>query len=561
MSRILRPRSRHARRPRSSRRRSSSMTRPQVLSVIVGECARSPAIPKIDASPSPHEARRTRAQVVRHQPLGAECLCRGAERAPAPVLPIDGPARGGIHAAGKSSSSSLAGQAQVRKFGSQRRTQWHGARRPLDLLTRGSSHYSRSLQLGCSVRHSPDQGTPLPHPCLLALSAQAWPRAPVADGLSKSRLPYVSMHRRTSVERQEPRYPLLRYRRSSRMSSPALPNITQAADELVAALADVGPRSDAVLWLRGRLSAGKSSCLAEVATRLVEREPDAVPVLLTPPQRQLDTGPVALIDFGAEVSALGASRESFMSWASSRRPWRERLGDAKRWLEEHEDRLVLLCDDPTFWSGGLSEETGFFSGRASDVSRLLVEQARCRRVIAGRIPESVSADRIVTLIPDAPAREWLLETDAWGELAPAARALEETGAPLEGLTALELRLAVGLAAISDARETATVLLDDRHRSKVGSTLWRHVASEQGLARLKRAWLRLSFVRRRFSADLLDELRVKELSKRDAAIVRNCLLFGEDDNLRLHEVVRTQARSWLSDQPPSRRRGVERNAAE
>lgn len=314
-----------------------------------------------------------------------------------------------------------------------------------------------------------------------------------------------------------------------------------------------------MLWLRGRLSAGKSSCLAEVAERLREEDPDAIPILLRPPARQLDTGPATLVDFGVSIAPHVHADGGFQEWAESREPWRRRLSDARDWLETHEENLILLCDDPTFWAGPASEETGFFSGRAADVTRLLMEQARCRRVVAGRIPESLTADETVELTPDWPDREWLLDKGAWGELADAASDLEGTGAPLEHLTALELRLAVALAALRDPLTAASALGERNGQRSLATKLWQIVASDAHLEKLKRGWLRLSFVRRPFEATLLDSLRLNELSRRDNAVVRRCLVFGDEHECRLHEVVRAQARAWLREQPSASRRAVERHA--
>jgi tetratricopeptide (TPR) repeat protein len=236
------------------------------------------------------------------------------------------------------------------------------------------------------------------------------------------------------------------------------------------------------------------------------------------------------------------------------------LSDARDWLEEHEENLVLLCDDPTFWGGPSSEETGFFSARAADVTRLLVEQARCRRVVAGRIPESLTADDVVDLTPDAPDREWLLDRDSWGDLADAAVGLEETGAPLEHLTALELRLAVALSALRDPLAAADAISERSRQPNIATKLWDVVAGDPSLTKLKRAWLRLSFVRRPFEGALLNALKLEELRRKEHALVRHCLVFGDEHQYRLHEVVRAQARTWLREQSSPSRRQVELHAS-
>ena len=342
------------------------------------------------------------------------------------------------------------------------------------------------------------------------------------------------------------------------MAGPALSNISAAAERIADGVLGAGSGSSDVFALRGRLSAGKSSCLAEVAERIRVADPDAIPVLLRPPTRQLDTGPASLVDFGVGLSPYLDLAGGFQGWAESQQPWTERLADARGWLAQHEPNLVLLCDDPTFWGGSSAEETGFFASRAEDVTRLLLEQGRCRRVIAGRMPTSLAADCIVDLTPDAPERGWLLDAGSWGELAGAARELEETGAPLEHLTALELRLSVALAALISSTHAASVITDPQRNRRIATELWEVVARD--FERLKRAWLRLSFVRRPFTSDLLEALRLDELNRRDDSIVRSCLIFGEEAEYRLHEVVRTQARRWLRDQPYGSRRQVERHAS-
>ncbi len=283
-----------------------------------------------------------------------------------------------------------------------------------------------------------------------------------------------------------------------------------------------------------------------------------MPVLLRPPAHQLDTGPTTLVDFGIGLATDAAFNGEFRAWAESRRPWRERIADAREWLGRYENDLVLLCDDPSFWAGPPSEETGFFSGRAADVTRLLVEQAHCRRIVAGRIPDTLAADGVVDLTPDAPDREWLLQSDAWGAIADAAMSLEETGVPLEQLTALELRLAVALAALRGPLVAANAIRETRR--SIAGRLWAVVSEDASLTRLKRTWLRLSFVRRPFEGVLLDALKLDDLTRRDYAVVRHSLVFGSEGHYRIHEIVRSQARTWLREQPRDSRRQVERNAS-
>jgi tetratricopeptide (TPR) repeat protein len=339
---------------------------------------------------------------------------------------------------------------------------------------------------------------------------------------------------------------------------PPLIHIDTAADELVEAAVERGPASDAVLHLSGRMSAGKTSCLALVAERLLEAEPTAIPVMLSPPARQLDTGPAALMDFCVGLSSRVSLNGALIAWAESARPWRQRVLDVRRWIEAHSERLVLLCDEPTYWGAG-SEETFFFSDRALDATRVLVEQARCRRIVAGRVPDSMSPDRVVRIQPVAPDTRWLADAEAWGELAAAAAALGDSETPLDGLTPLEIRLLVALSAIRGVARGTAGFETGQRQHQIARRLWNVVSRDPALVRLKRAWLRLSFVRRPFELDLLETVGAAELSRRDRAVLQHCLLFG-DDELRAHEIIRTEARTWLREQPYQSRQQVERHAA-
>lgn len=340
------------------------------------------------------------------------------------------------------------------------------------------------------------------------------------------------------------------------MTGPVLTHISNAAGELASSVIDAGLGSASVWHLEGRLTAGKSSALAETARLIAEQDRDSIPVLLAPPPRQLDTGPAALVDFGVGLSARAQLNGGLHKWVQERATWRDRLSDVRAWIAEHEDRVVLLCDEPTRWSDA-PEETAFFAARTFDATRVLLEQTRCRRVIAGHVPRSLKRDHSFRLAPARMDRAWLEDEDAWGALAPAAAQVANAEVTIEELTPLEVRLLVALAALRGDRALPSSV-NASSRRELPARLWDVVAKDPGLRRLKRMWLRLSFVRREFSSDLLDALSLNELSRRDAAVVKSSLVFGDESRLRLHEVLRSQARTWHREQLPQSREQVERH---
>jgi tetratricopeptide (TPR) repeat protein len=323
------------------------------------------------------------------------------------------------------------------------------------------------------------------------------------------------------------------------MTGPILTEVREAADSISDQLVGSDAGRDAVWQVGGRQTSGKTSCLHEIADRLSDT--NLVPVFLSPPSRQRDSGPAALIDLGVGLRAAESLNGELQDWVESRAPWAERIAGVQTWLVDRAESLVLLCDEPLSWEAG-TDETGFFSGRAEDAARLFVEQTTCRRVVAGSLPQNVVARDRVRLTAGVPDLQWLRDGDEWGALADVAGELADRAAQLGSFTALEIRLLIAEAVLFGLDAVDAMLEEPVERRRIAQEFASKCSERTELRPLWSAWLFLSELRRPFEERLLGVVGSNDIPEKQSEVLRHCLLFG-NGTLRLHNVLRTEARKW------------------
>ena len=327
---------------------------------------------------------------------------------------------------------------------------------------------------------------------------------------------------------------------SSTMSLP-LPDLREKLDEVTH---DVVGAATGLWHVHGPSSAGKSTLLRELAPRLSGR--GVVPVLVTPPPGQLDTGGVALVEFGAALRRAGLIDTAFEAAITAQKGWTEKVEHVRGWLEDANvrERVVLLCDEPNSWPAARGDEIPL-GEHARELAGLLVD-ARCRRVVAGRLEHSRATRIRLTLRSDA---GWLADEDLWGvELAPAAeRARKTLGTSLEERSPLDVRLLVALAARGDVSGYA-----DMWRRGLATDLWAKLGHNEMGRKTQRVWARLALLRMPFHERLLTLAKVGELDALHRAIVERCLLFRQGEQLVMHEMLRVDARQGNALDPNAAR---------
>ncbi len=302
---------------------------------------------------------------------------------------------------------------------------------------------------------------------------------------------------------------------------------------------------------------GKSTALRLVAERL--RAAGLLPVLVDPPRRSLDAGPVALVQAAVGLSNGGDGMLQLLTKEAS---WVEKLSLVLERVEREAERVVILCDEP--FHGASHKRGDAYSWHAEEAFRSLLAVA-CRRIVAGMLPRGATAlvrghrhhlERRSDPLP------WLEDAEAWGVLAPEAAGLAlaiESGP--KDRSPLEVRLLVAVAAVRSVEDAVRLQKGGLDRRGIAEELAKSLGGfEPRRAFLRRAWQRLCVVRRPVANDFLGRLVGDPPDERAGAVLWTCLLDSQDGASMIHWTLRRDAAEFLDPLPPEELQAVHRALA-
>ncbi len=323
--------------------------------------------------------------------------------------------------------------------------------------------------------------------------------------------------------------------------------IEQQAESLIAEKLQSRERPSGLVRISGGETAGKSALLRELYSKLGDS--DKKPILVSPPAKELDAGPVALLQLGVGLKQHGVIDGRLDDLTSHELSWAEKLARAQGWLAEFAGREdgVLLLDEPLEWPSRAGEELRFCKP-ADDVAQMLFNQGRLQRVVAGRIPTYLHYDHSQPAELGGDREHWLTSAEQWGQVAGAAAELAEQGRRLEGLTPLAIRLLVALQALGEYGRLRPLLSRPISRRRISTELRQALGARADRERIRKCWARMALVRGALDDDLLAILGLAELDAQERDLVRCCLLYSERDRLFMHESLRRDAtrRGWLQE---------------
>ncbi|MCO5167503.1 MAG: hypothetical protein M9894_14245 [Planctomycetes bacterium] len=321
-----------------------------------------------------------------------------------------------------------------------------------------------------------------------------------------------------------------------------LPEVERACDALEAEVAGAAPDPGAVWRIAGDPGTGRRTALDVLAERLRVR--GLAPVVLAPPRQAPDAAPTALLQLGVGLRRAGLGNGQ-LERLTGRGGWTAKLREALASVEQHQDRLVLLCYRPESWPSLAPEDTAF-AQRASELANSVLLLSRCRRVVAGDLPDLVRPRSTLTL------RAGGVSGLEWGEaLAPVARRLQvHAGEALARRTPLDLRLLVAVAALEGVEAATRLALGSFRPAEVVRQLRRALGAGADVRPLLELWGRLALVRGPVPAEQILELGANGLDGVRLELLQSCLLYPRgDDTWTLHDLLRASARAepLLSDE--------------
>ncbi len=322
----------------------------------------------------------------------------------------------------------------------------------------------------------------------------------------------------------------------------------QTAVQLVRKLHGLTPGRGSLLNLTGAVGSGKTSVLRRVAEEL-HREKRWIPVLVTAPNRENDSGPIALLETAGQLRASELLNGEVAILSDPRTRWADKMAAITEVVNKHCEDVVFLCDEPALWYQGeesLLEDTPQFSARL--FAEWVASGARCRRIITGRIPcDAKPAGRIATPSLDD-GREMLAHQGDWGILWDSASWLRESlPEPVPYRSAWEMKLCVALAALLPADEIASVLTSEASAKVILEQLFDEVEWRADCRDFCTTLAKLALARTHLEKAVLIEL-MADLPQPGRALIETCLLDWRDGRAVLHPLVRDEvlSRHRLSD---------------
>lgn len=327
-------------------------------------------------------------------------------------------------------------------------------------------------------------------------------------------------------------------------SEPRLPAVDNRADDLVDRIA--GAHAGMTWVVEGGPTTGKTVLLAQLEERL--RKQGYKPIRIAPPLAALDSGAVALVEIanGLRVQGLVDCRVSDLT--KERAPWRDKVALVREWMAAADAKTVFLCDEPMEWAASSADDFRF-AAHANDVLLVLLSKGPWLRVVTGRLPESIPAQKLENLAPRSEPGRWLRDRVWWRSLADAAAALAERHEEiLTRYSPLQVRLLVAQVTLTNISHVEGLLAGTASRREVSRNL-AALLSGQKFEALRSLWARLSLLRRPFPPSFLRPLGAPVLEEQHRDILDLSLLYKVNGSISLHETLRADARdqNWLSTQ--------------
>jgi tetratricopeptide (TPR) repeat protein len=313
----------------------------------------------------------------------------------------------------------------------------------------------------------------------------------------------------------------------------------QTAVQLVRDLHSLAPGRKALLNLTGAAGSGKTSVLRRVADQM-HREKVWLPLLVTAPNKEGDSGPIALLETADQLRAGGLLNGEVAILSDPTRPWAEKMAAITNAVDRNSSDVVILCDEPALWyrlEESLLAGTPHFSARA--FADWIESRALCRRIITGWIPgDSRPAARVRAPRLDD-GREMLLHPGDWGTLADCVSQLRGSlPEPLPDRTAWQMKLCVALATVLPPGEVASVSMSEASAKVILEQVFDLVETRVEYRDLCTTLAKLALARTHLEKAVLNEF-MADLPEPERALIETCLLDWTSDRAGLHPLVRDE----------------------
>jgi len=327
-------------------------------------------------------------------------------------------------------------------------------------------------------------------------------------------------------------------------------DLNQRADTLATDIQHQPPQQT---WLiSGRWGSGKSSLLHALKPRLLKQ--GLIPIVVSPPPRDMDTGPAALLQIGETLQTHGLLNGELGLLENPAAAWSEKLSGAVDWLNRKHADVVLLCDEAGKWTVPPTADEAFSPYSNQHIEELVYaihDRLRCRRVFTRPSGQANDSLRRYDL-PGDTHPSWLLDAhETWGDMAGLAHELHaRLGGNLGVATPLEIRLLVALAAVTSVTDVVGYYLSQWPECQaIARRLATKMAVRNDYVNLRTLWAQLALCREFIDQELLDWLGAKSLDPQQRAVLFHGLLHRRENEYEMNHVLRINelVTSWLNSE--------------
>ena len=324
-----------------------------------------------------------------------------------------------------------------------------------------------------------------------------------------------------------------------------LPSIDESTKSIVKQIQRMP--SDGTVSIVGGIGLGKTSTLFSIARSL---EGSALhPVLITPPQQEVDTACSALVQIASALKNRGLMNGEYDQIRDPALPWVSKLDSVKKCMTNARNDIVLLVDEPTRWQMKHADASfaNYSNQHTIELIDWLLKSANCRRVCTHASSWDIQ-DPIKLTAPD----KWnLWDESNWPTFSPSLyQRLTRTGAaPISFLHAKYLAV---YSLVSSTGNLERVIHDGTNTKVLATELVKALMVSSKFSNLWKVVRALSLVRVPMTREEIDSLPSYALDPLEQILLHDYLLTAVGDERYLHPILRfaiqNNTDSWKSIKP-------------
>jgi tetratricopeptide (TPR) repeat protein len=317
---------------------------------------------------------------------------------------------------------------------------------------------------------------------------------------------------------------------------------------------DSGP--GARVRLAGSVGSGRTEVLHLAIGVCADR--GKTPIFVGVPSANVENAAIVLSDVADCLAKNGRLNGEASLLEDPTRPWNEKLSAITRIIDQDADQFVLICDEPNSWGRHeLESQSDYSDTRLLDVTRWILREARCPRIISGNLPGDLITTNPPTTNPPR-AENWrdiLTDRARWTSAADAAAAIVAEASPhSRPKSILGIKLLVALSWVTSPAEAA-LRIDTQANvllSELLDIFQSRARNDERYRDVCTALSRLAMARCELSKTDFSRI-VGQSDRTDQEVIRTCLCNEACGLVSLHPMIRHEVLCCPVDRDKARTR--------